>query len=136
MVRFIVIALLCLASNVQADPIYHSTDINGRSVFSDVAPGSPHNEINIEQTNDYDWHQFDYSPPKKSKKKKSRVKRKKKATPKLGFDQLRAKCEVARYRYQNYRGRGGNDDWGKYKTKLVRYAEKRDYWCGRYLRRK
>lgn len=135
MVRFTVITLLCLASNSQAALIYHSTDANGRSVYSDVAPDSPHDEISIEPENNYDWHQFDYHPPKARKQKKHKSKRKK-TEKKLSFDQLRAKCEIARYRYQNYRGRAGNDDWGKYKAKLVKYSERRDYWCSRYLRRK
>ena len=136
MVRFII--LLCLFSSAPlcAAPIYHSTDEYGRSVYSDVLPGSPHDEVSIEQSNDYDWHQFDYTSPKKRKNKKRKAKGKKKAVPKLSFDQLRAKGQTARYRYQNYRGRGGNDDWGKYKSKLVKYSEKRDYWCSRYLRRK
>lgn len=134
MVRFTIIAL-CLSGSAQAAPIYHSTDANGRSVYSDVAPDSPHDEISIEPENDYDWHQFDYSPSKIRKKKRHKTTRKK-AETKLSFDQLRANCEVARYRYQNYRGRAGNDDWGKYKAKLVKYSEKRDYWCSRYLRRK
>lgn len=136
MVRFSLLLSLYLTLPLQANPIYHSTDKNGRSVFSDVAPEATHNEIIIEQANDYDWHHFDYSPAKNHKKKQRKARRKKKAAPKLSFDQLRARCEVARYRYQNYRGRGGNDDWGKYKAKLVKYAERRDYWCGRYLRRK
>ena len=136
MVRLISLLCLFFAVPLSAAPIYHSTDANGRSVFSDAVPGSPHDEVRIEPSNDYDWHQFDYSPPKKRKKKKRKTKRKKKAAPKLSFDQLRAKCELARYRYHNYRGRGGNDDWGKYKAKLAKYFEKRDYWCSRYLRRK
>lgn len=136
MVRFITILCLFISTPLFAAPIYHSTDKNGRSSFSDVAPASPHNEVVIEQANDYDWHQFDYNPPKKHKKKKRKAKRKKKAVKKLTFDQLRSKCHNARYRYQNYRGRGGNDDWGKYRTKLAKYSEKRDYWCGRYSRGK
>ncbi|WP_126452279.1 DUF4124 domain-containing protein [Sulfuriflexus mobilis] len=136
MVRSIIILLLCLTGRAQAGPIYHSTDTQGRSVYSDSAPDRPHDEVIIEQTNDYDWHQFDYTPPKARKKKKHKAKRKKKTAPKLSFDQLRSKCQTARYRYQNYRGRGGNDDWGKYKAKLIKYSEKRDYWCSRYLRRK
>jgi hypothetical protein len=136
MIRFNILLCLSFAMPCQASTIYHSVDEYGRSVFSDAEPHRPHDEIIIDQANDYDWHQFDYSPPKKSKKIKRKAKRKKKVAPKLSFGQLRAKCEVARYRYQNYRGRGGNDDWGKYKAKLARYAERRDYWCGRYLRRK
>jgi hypothetical protein len=136
MVRFILLLCLFIGAPLIAAPIYHSTDENGRSVFTDVPPGSPHDEINIEQSNDYDWHQFDYSPPRKRKNKKRKAKRATKAAPRLSFDQLRAKCEVARYRYHKYRGRGGNDDWGKYRAKLVKYSERRDYWCSRYLKRK
>jgi hypothetical protein len=136
MVRFILLLYLSSAAPLPAEPIYHSTDEYGRSIYSDVAPERSHDEISIEQTNDYDWHQFKYTPPKQRKRKKRKAKRKKKAAPKLSFDQLRAKCEVARYRYHNYRGRATNDGWGKYKAKLVKYSEKRDYWCSRYLRRK
>lgn len=136
MVRFDILLCLFIATPLCAAPIYHSTDEYGRSIYSDVPPTSLHDEISIEQTNDYDWHQFDYKPAKSRNKKKRKTRRKKKAAPKLSFDQLRAKCEVARYRYQNYRGRGGNDDWAKYKAKVIKYSEKRDYWCSRYLRRK
>lgn len=136
MVRFTLLLCLAFAPPLPAGPIYQSADEYGRPVFSDTVPNIPHNEIIIEPSSDYDWHQFDYSQPKKSKKKKRRAKHKKKTEPKLGFDQLRSKCELARYKYQNYRGRGGNDDWGKYKAKLVKYSERRDYWCSRYLRRK
>ena len=96
MVRFITLLCLFFSMPLFAAPIYHSTDEYGRSVYSDVLPGSLHDEVSIEQSNDYDWHQFDYSPPKSRKKKKRKAKRKKKSAPKLSFDQLRAKCQIAR----------------------------------------
>ncbi len=136
MVRFNILLCLFFAAPLFAAPIYHSTDEYGRSIYSDALPQKPHEEITIESSNDYDWRQFDYKPSKSRKKKKRKTKRKKKSPPKLSFDQLRAKCQTARYKYQNYRGRGGNDDWGKYKSKLVKYSTKRDYWCSRYLKRK
>jgi len=136
MVRFNILLCLLFSVPLLASPIYHSTDEYGRSVYGDSVPHKPHKEITIENANDYDWRQFDYSQPKSRKKKKRKSKRKKKSAPKLSFDQLRTKCQTARYRYQNYRGRGGNDDWGKYKAKVIKYSEKRDYWCGRYSKRK
>ena len=136
MVRFSLLLYLLFAAPLQAGPVYHSTDEYGRSTYSDVAPENSHSKIDIDQANDYDWHQFEYTPPRKRKRKKRKAKRKKKAEPGLSFDQLRAKCKMARYRYHNYRGRAGNDDWGKYKAKLRKYSGKRDYWCSRYLRRK
>ena len=135
MVRFNILLCLLLSAPVFSSPIYHSTDEYGRSIYSDALPKNNYNKITIEHSNDYDWRQFDYRPPK-SRKKKRKAKRKKKSAPKLSFDQLRAKCQAARYRHQNYRGRGGNDDWGKYKAKVIKYSEKRDYWCGRYSKRK
>ena len=136
MVRFNILLCLIFSTPLIASPIYHSTDKHGRSIYSDALPEGSHNRITIEHSNDYDWRQFKYSKPSSRKKKKRKAKRKKKAAPKLSFDQLRAKCQTARYRYQNYRGRGGNDSWGKYKAKVIKYSEKRDYWCSRYLKRK
>lgn len=142
MVRLLLLlylALVCLMSTgiVHSNEIYHSLDAHGRAVFSDEKPAGPHKTVTVEPQNDFDWHQtkIKITKKKKTRSKKKRHKRKKQEKT-YTFDQLRAKCHTARYRYHNYRGRASNVDWGTYKAKLIKYSGKRDYWCSRYLARK
>ena len=130
---------LLLASYVSADTVYHSKDRYGRSEFSDTAPNSDFQSKEIVIENDYSWRVPKTNTlRKKTKQKTSKKKRKKnsKSPKKLSFLELKSKCDQARSRYHNYRGKSGNEDWAKYKAKLAKYVEKKNYWCSRYLRRK
>jgi len=136
MVRLLLISCsFALPIQLYANNIYHSNDEYGRPVFSDKPAANRSNKIiNIEIKNAYDWHNptLNLRKSKLFKKKKKSRKKKKAYT----FAQLQRKCTKARYRYQNYRGARSNSDWGSYKAKISRYAEKRDYWCSRALKRK
>jgi len=136
MVRLLIITSLLLPIQLCANEIYQSKDDNGRAVFSDepTIDGS-HDVINIEIQNDYDWHNPELNL-RKSRKTKSKKKRRKKKQKTYTFAQLQSKCSKARYSYQNYRGTNNSSDWGSYKSKIINYAERRDYWCSRALKRK
>jgi len=139
--HFLFMLSLLWASNLFADSVYHSTDQYGRSEFSDRPPVSDFRSQEIIIENDYPWRIPKVKSNKKSSTKKQTRKSKKgsrktKPEKKLSFLALREKCQRARSRYQNYRGTNNNEDWSVYKAKVAKYAEKRDYWCSRYLKRK
>jgi len=135
MVHLLLICSLLLPTQLYANDIYQYKDQHGRTVFSDT----PNNDglekvIRIEIQNKYDWHnpKLKLNKSRRTKYKKKRGKKEKTYT----FAQLQSKCTKARYRYQNYRGTNNSNDWGSYKSKVKHYAEKRDYWCSRALKRK
>jgi len=132
MVRLFIIYAALLPTQLCATEIYQSKDKYGRPVFSDEPIAGQKKKIKIEIQNDYDWHNPELRLGKSRKHKKKR--RKKKKT--YSFAELQSKCTSARYRYQNYRGTNNKSDWGTYKSKISRYAQKRDYWCSRALKRK
>lgn len=133
---FLLLSLI-MASTAFADPVYQSKDRYGHSVFSDRPPAQPHVEREINVINDYRWQIPKKTlTPLKKKKHKGRKRRATSKKKKLGFLELKRKCDQARSRYQNYRGKNSNTDWASYKAKVAKYAEKRDYWCSRYLRRR
>ena len=135
MVRLLLICSVLLHSSLYANEIYQYKDQYGRPVFSDEpAANGTHEIVTIEIQNDYDWDkpELKLKKSRKIKYKKKRSKKKKTYT----FAQLQSKCTKARYKYQNYRGTKNNSDWGSYKSKISKYAEKRDYWCSRVLKRK
>jgi len=135
MVRLFLICSLLLPIPLYANEVYQYKDLYGRPVFSDEpTTGGTHEIITIEIQNDYDWHNPTLKLKKSRKKPFKKKRRKKKKT--YTFAQLQRKCTKARYRYQNYRGTKNSSDWGSYKAKVSRYAEKRDYWCSRALKRK
>ena len=135
MVRLLLIGSLLLSTQLCANEVYQYTDQYGRPVFSDEpAANREHEIVTIEIQNDYNWHnpELKLKKSRKTKYKKKRRKKKKSYT----FTQLQSKCTKARYKYQNYRGTKNTSDWGSYKSKISKYAEKRDYWCSRALKRK
>jgi len=135
MFRLLIIASLLLPTQLVANEIYQSKDQYGRPVFSDApASNGKHEVINIDIQNDYDWHNPELNLRKNRKTKFKKKRHKKKKT--YSFAQLQSKCTQARYRYQNFRGTNNSSDWSSYKSKIINYAEKRDYWCSRALKRK
>jgi len=135
MVRLLFIYSVLLHTSLCANEIYHYKDQYGRPVFSDQpATNGTHELLNIEIQNNYDWHNSELKL-RKTKKNKYRKKRRKKKKV-YSFSELQQKCTKARYKYQNYRGTKNSSDWGSYKSKISKYAEKRDYWCSRALKRK
>lgn len=135
MVRLLLLCSLVLPIQLIASSIYQSQDKYGRPVFSDSpSKNGTHQLLQIKIQNDYDWHnpKLKLKKYRKHLKKKRRKKKKKTYT----FTELQSKCTKARYRYQNYRGTNNTSDWGTYKSKISKYAEKRNYWCSRALKRK
>jgi len=136
MVRLLLLCSLLLPTQLYANEIYQYTDKYGRPVFSDQPTSNVSQKIiNIEIQNDYDWDNPELKL-KKSRKTKHKKKRRQKKEKTYTFAQLQSKCTKARYKYQNYRGTNNASDWGSYKSKINRYAQKRDYWCSRALNRK
>jgi len=136
MVRLLLLSSLLLPAQLCANEIYQYKDQYGRLVFSDEpAANGAHEIITIEIQNDYDWHNPELKPHK-TKKIKHKKKRRKKKKKSYTFAELQRKCTKARYKYQNFRGTKNSNDWGSYKSKISKYAEKRDYWCSRALKRK
>ena len=136
MVRLVLICSILLHTQLYAIDIYQYKDQYGRSVFSDrPISGDSQKIITIEIQNDYDWHnpKLKLSKSRKTKYKKKRRQKKEKT---YTFSQLQSKCTKARYKHQKYRGTNNSNDWGSYKSKVSRYAQKRDYWCSRALKRK
>lgn len=135
MIHLLLISSLLLPVQLCANDVYQYKDQYGRPVFSDepAADGS-HETVKIEIKNDYDWDNPELKLKKSRKIKYKKKHRKKKKT--YTFAQLQRKCTKARYKYQNYRGTKNSSDWGSYKSKVSKYAEKRDYWCSRALKRK
>jgi len=136
MVRLLLLCSLLLPTHLCATQVFQSKDKFGRPVFSDTAPDTKHQSITIEIQNDYDWHKPDFSSLRKKSQRNKRKKRRRKQQPKYSLAQLQGKCQSARYRYQTYRGTKNSNNWGSYKAKLIKYAERRDYWCSRALKRK
>ena len=135
MARLLLLLCLIFPVAVNATDVFHYKDKYGRPVFSDTpTQASPQQRIHIDIPNDYDWHnpKLRLNRTVTPQKKKSR-KRKKKT---YSFAELQSRCTKARYRYQNFRGAKSNSDWGNYKSKIMDYAQKRDYWCSRALKRK
>jgi len=136
MFRLLFLYSLMLPLQLNANTVFHSTDKYGRTLFSDQPTADGRHEIiTIDIQNDYDWHNPKLKL-KKSYKKKTKKKRRKKKKKTYSFAELQGKCTKARYRYQNYRGTVNNSDWGSYKEKISRYAQKREHWCSRALKRK
>jgi len=136
MFRLLLLCSALLSTQLNANEVYQSKDSYGRPVFSDEPSiDGKHEVMHIDIQSDYDWHNPQLNL-KKNRKIKSKKKRRKKKRKTYTFAQLQRKCTQARYRYQNYRGTKNTSDWGSYKTKISRYAEKRDYWCSRALKRK
>jgi len=137
--RLLSLSALCLTRVAHAADVYLSYDPNGTPQFSDRPPAADYETVTVEPENGVHW-RIPPALPKKKKPAKGKPKKRRSASgaePKrLSFDELRQKCDNARYRYHRYRGRAGNSDWGNYKARLARYAERRDYWCGRALRRR
>ena len=133
--HLLLICGLLLPTQLYANDVYQYKDRHGRTVFSD-APNNDGLEkiIRIEIQNEYDWHnpKLKLNKSRKTKYQKKRGKKEKTYT----FAQLQRRCTAARYKYQNYRGNNNSKDWGSYKAKIQSYAEKRDYWCSRALKRK
>jgi len=136
--RLLGLSALCLSGAAHGADVYLSYDSGGTPQFSDQPPPADYETVTVEPENGVHWR----IPPALPKQKPAKGKPKKRRTtsgadPKrLSFGELRQKCDSARYRYHRYRGRASNSDWGKYKARLARYAERRDYWCGRALRRR
>lgn len=135
MLRLLSLCNLMLPIALIASPVYQSKDEYGRPVFSDTPnKNGEYQLLQIKIQNEYDW----YNPKltlRKTKKLKKNKRRKKKSKT-YSFAELQSKCTRARYRYQNYRGSVNASDWGSYKSKVSRYAYKRNYWCSRALKRK
>ena len=136
MFRLLIITYLLLPTQLYANEVYRYKDHYGRPVFSDEPTiDGKHDVISIDIQNDYDWHNPELNL-KKNRQTKPKKKRRKKKQRTYTFAQLQSKCSKARYQYQNYRGTNNASDWGSYKSKIINYAEKRDYWCSRALKRK
>ncbi len=135
MVRLLLLCSLLLPIPLIASAVYQSNDKYGRPVFSDTPnKNGKHQLLEIQIQNDYDWHNPELTLRKARKlKKKKRRKKKKKS---YSFAELQSKCAQSRYRYQHFRGSNTASDWGSYKSKIIKYAQKRDYWCSRALKRK
>jgi len=135
MVHLLLICGLLIPTQLYANDVYQYKDQYGRTIFSDTPNiGGADKIIRIEIQNEYDWHNPELKLKKSRGTKYKRKRRKKEKT--YSLSQLQNKCTQARYRYQNYRGTNNSNDWGSYKSKVKNYADKRDYWCSRALKRK
>lgn len=141
MYRIVLVVLLALGAqaNGAETPVYRSYDAHGRVVFSDRPPAAEHELMTVRT---YRVGTVSSVRPKPAKRKttKRRAKRaagtsrQRAARPSMA--ELRRKCDSARHRYQRFRGASNNLDWRAYRARLSKYHERREYWCGRLLRRR